>query len=383
MNHIDPRRRGRKMKKVIHIVLCIVIYLVLFFICGIVLAAMNLVNEWYSPLVLLFFPLIVVLISSNIYKNHNNKTASKNMPKEKNAMGTIEIQPLFQKETVDSKKKLPSTKKCQLIVEDCVNKAIQAINDAHGASSIDSFFSHSTAARQFLDKAMYYEEKAVCQGRFLPTNIRFDFENSFQWKLRDAIERETIRIQEEILGPQHNNKIACCNAFLQEINVYRNGMTEETYKFALNAYEEVCSCAGINRYACVQNDQISALKLEEVDTMNGHEFEQFCIALLLDNGFQKVSGTKTSGDQGIDILAEKDGIKYGIQCKCYSTDLGNTPIQEAFAGKSIYKCHVAAVMTNRYFTTGGREAAQGTGVLLWDRNKLQEMIMTAQAKHNM
>ena len=46
------------------------------------------------------------------------------------------------------------------------------------------------------------------------------------------------------------------------------------------------------------------------------------------------------------------GNKYAIQCKCYSSDLGNSPVQEVHAGKSMYNCHVGVVMTNRHFTSG-------------------------------
>lgn len=117
--------------------------------------------------------------------------------------------------------------------------------------------------------------------------------------------------------------------------------------------------------------------IAQVDSMDGVAFEVFCAELLRKNGFTNVETTKGSGDQGVDILAEKDGIKYAIQCKCYSSDLGNKPIQEVFAGKSVYNCHVACVMTNRYFTPGGLEASKATGVLLWDRRKLQELIEIA------
>ena len=114
--------------------------------------------------------------------------------------------------------------------------------------------------------------------------------------------------------------------------------------------------------------------MDLVDRMEGHEFEYYCADLLENNGFSNVHVTSGSGDQGIDILAVKDGIKYGIQCKCYSSDLGNKPVQEAYAGIRIYKCHVAVVLTNRYFTPGAIEVANATGVLLWDRDKLQELI---------
>lgn len=121
----------------------------------------------------------------------------------------------------------------------------------------------------------------------------------------------------------------------------------------------------------------SALNNRDFDEMEGHEFEYFCADILRKNGYSNVDVTKGSGDQGIDIIAYKDGIKYGIQCKCYASDIGNKAVQEAFSGKTFYGCHVAAVITNRYFTSSAKTLAEKNGVLLWDRNKLEELINQA------
>jgi restriction system protein len=111
--------------------------------------------------------------------------------------------------------------------------------------------------------------------------------------------------------------------------------------------------------------------------MEGHAFEHWCASLLMQNGFSSVEVTPGSNDQGVDILARKDGIKYAIQCKCYSSDLGNTPVQEVNTGKAIYRCQVGVVMTNRHFTKGAQTAADATGILLWDREKLIDMVKAA------
>ena len=112
----------------------------------------------------------------------------------------------------------------------------------------------------------------------------------------------------------------------------------------------------------------------QFDYMEGHDFEYFCAELLRKNGFSDVKVTQGSGDQGIDILATKDGIKYGIQCKCYSSDIGNKAVQEVYSGKSFYNCHVGVVLTNRYFTSSAKELAEKNGILLWDRDKLEKMV---------
>ncbi len=110
------------------------------------------------------------------------------------------------------------------------------------------------------------------------------------------------------------------------------------------------------------------------DEMDGNQFERFCSGILRKNGFENVEVTQGSGDHGIDILAEKDDITYAIQCKCYSSDVGNAAVQQAHTGKSIYKKDIAVVLTNRYFTAQAKEEAAALGVKLWDRDKLNEMI---------
>ena len=115
-------------------------------------------------------------------------------------------------------------------------------------------------------------------------------------------------------------------------------------------------------------------ELLQIDGMEGHAFEYWCADLLKRTSFINVSVTPGSNDQGVDVLAEKDGIKYAVQCKCYSSDLGNTPIQEVNAGKTFYNCHVGVVMTNRYFTKGAKDLAKSTRTLLWDRDYIKELL---------
>ena len=124
-----------------------------------------------------------------------------------------------------------------------------------------------------------------------------------------------------------------------------------------------------NDYSVDKFDNVFA-----VDGMEGHEFEYFCADLLRNNGFSEVSVTRGSGDQGVDILATKGGVKYAIQCKNYVSALGNTPVQEVSAGKFFYNCHVGVVLTNSTFTQGAISLAKATGVLLWDRTVLSDLM---------
>lgn len=127
-------------------------------------------------------------------------------------------------------------------------------------------------------------------------------------------------------------------------------------------------CTGIIIY------RRSHRKPSALDEMEGHEFEYFCADLLSERGFREVEVTKGSGDYGVDILAEKDGVTYAIQCKAYTSPVGVKAIQEAYAGRDYYDRMVGAVLTNQYFTKPAVEAAKKLKILLWDRGYLEEMM---------
>ena len=108
-----------------------------------------------------------------------------------------------------------------------------------------------------------------------------------------------------------------------------------------------------------------------LDSMEGLEFEYYCADLLAANGFIEVEVTRSSGDYGIDILAEKDGVTYAIQCKRYTGLVGVKAVQEAYAGRDYYDRMVGAVMTNQYFTKPAVDAARKLKILMWDRDYIE------------
>lgn len=113
---------------------------------------------------------------------------------------------------------------------------------------------------------------------------------------------------------------------------------------------------------------------DELDEMEGLDFEYYCAELLRNRGFIEVEVTKSSGDYGIDILAEKEGVTYAIQCKRYNGPVGVKAVQEAYAGRDFYDRMVGCVLTNQYFTQPAVDAAQKLKIVLWDRDYLEEMI---------
>lgn len=97
--------------------------------------------------------------------------------------------------------------------------------------------------------------------------------------------------------------------------------------------------------------------------MSGIEFEIFCLEIFRKEGWE-ISITKTSGDQGVDLIAEKDNIKIGIQCKKYSGPVGNKAVQEIKTGLEYYGLHRGIVVSNNRFTESAIKLANANKIEL-------------------
>ena len=110
--------------------------------------------------------------------------------------------------------------------------------------------------------------------------------------------------------------------------------------------------------------------------MEGTDFEQYCAMILRENGYT-TEITPASGDYGVDIIAKQSGIIYAIQCKCYSSDVGVDAVYQVAGGMKYYHANIGIVLTNRHFTKNAKELADAIGVVLWDRESLEDLIATA------
>ena len=117
-------------------------------------------------------------------------------------------------------------------------------------------------------------------------------------------------------------------------------------------------------------------ELKYIDNMNGIEFEKYITELFIKLGYDALT-TKASNDDGVDVIAEKGGIKYAIQCKNYSQPVGNKAVQEVYTSKGLTQSDVAIVLTNNKFTSSAIREAEILGIQLWDRDKLTTLLYTA------
>ncbi|WP_339218926.1 restriction endonuclease [Paenibacillus sp. FSL H8-0332] len=118
----------------------------------------------------------------------------------------------------------------------------------------------------------------------------------------------------------------------------------------------------------------NASGINEIDKMSGIQFEQRLAAYFIHKGF-KVKTTATSGDHGADLIIEMGRRRIAVQAKRYGKQsVGNKAIQEAIAGRIMYDCNEAWVITTSTFTKSAIELADKAEVRLIDRAELIKML---------
>ena len=110
--------------------------------------------------------------------------------------------------------------------------------------------------------------------------------------------------------------------------------------------------------------------------MDGHAFEHWTANQLHRHGWS-AEVTRGSGDQGVDVIAEKNGRRIGIQCKRWKANVGNKAVQEIFAGVQYFDLDHGCIVVTSGYTQSARALGHRLGVtLLHERDlpRLEEIL---------
>lgn len=155
---------------------------------------------------------------------------------------------------------------------------------------------------------------------------------------------------------------------------------DKTY---LKIYNEVKHQQAINERERILNGnfdkehEINNKEFDYSNIKNGYEFESYIANLYKNLGYTVLNITSKSGDQGADIILEKDSLKFAVQVKYYNNPVGNKAVQEVVAAKSFYKTDRAMVVTNSVFTQQAKTLAEANDVILVDGTDLNQLIKQA------
>ena len=135
----------------------------------------------------------------------------------------------------------------------------------------------------------------------------------------------------------------------------------------------------------VQIDGIDAIitliekKLEEVDNafnysdkMDPYEYEHFCASEFKKVGWD-AEVTQGSSDQGVDVIAIKDGTTLVAQCKKFVKPVGNKAVQEITAGMKYYDASEGIVIAPNGFTNSAEKLAKANDIKLIHHSEIKEI----------
>lgn len=117
-------------------------------------------------------------------------------------------------------------------------------------------------------------------------------------------------------------------------------------------------------------EESESKSVEPISTISPYEYEEKIGQKFKILGWKTIV-TKASGDQGADVIIEKDKHRGVVQCKMYSQPVGNKAVQEVHAAKSYYDATFAVVVSNQDFTPSARMLATKLGVYLINDSDLR------------
>lgn len=219
-----------------------------------------------------------------------------------------------------------------------------------------------------------------CAKEYVLTLFKVEISAYHKLDLNDIIEEYLIK--NRISEPTNTDKMIMVFLYLEMINS-NNIQIIITYDkiVELLINRKNVLAAEELRFQLIENidntcllDNKSLITIDDVDLMNGPEFETFVAELFTKLGYLS-EVTLSTNDQGVDIIAKRKNLTLGIQAKCYSGTVGNRAVQEVVAGMLVYKCNKGLVITNNYFTHAAKKLAEVNNIVLWDRDILKQKII--------
>jgi restriction system protein len=118
-----------------------------------------------------------------------------------------------------------------------------------------------------------------------------------------------------------------------------------------------------------KNRRLHRADLIHIDNMTGLEFEKYVANLLRTRGYKNVRLTEKY-DLGVDIIATRDGVTWGIQVKRYSGLVKADAVRQVVTALKKYKCDKGMVITNSFYSRTAIELARSNDCILIDRKCL-------------
>lgn len=160
-----------------------------------------------------------------------------------------------------------------------------------------------------------------------------------------------------------------------QIQLWDQNKLKEKISFVKQYFENSPRLKPVNeiKITDLTNIPFEQITITEIDKMSGFEFQYYVAEIFKRNGYKIIDVLKTH-DSGVDVILEKNGIRFGIQTKRYSSEVNSNAIKEIIAGLPVFDLQVGFVVTNSTFTKEAYLLANVCQIILWDRDQLVKEI---------
>jgi len=205
------------------------------------------------------------------------------------------------------------------------------------------------------------------------------FRHSFkrlEVKIRSRLDKTLTRDAGVILEQDINQSIADLRQDVKFENERTRQAVEEMLLGIITSYESELKKVKAQEEERKKLDQ----EVESLSQMPPRVFEEWFADLLNNLGYEKVTLTPSSNDEGIDVLAEHKGVKVPVQCKRWKKNVGSPEIQTFLGAMHHAGAQRGMVITTGFFNTSAKKMADAHPIDLLDRAELTDLIQKALQK---
>lgn len=166
------------------------------------------------------------------------------------------------------------------------------------------------------------------------------------------------------LIPPLAEKIADANRLRDQL-----AAEEASHRQTLSAAEEE-----YQRLKRAAESRLHWLRTCQWQQMTGRNFVNFLTQVFEEHGYT-VEPTGKKGQAGIDLVVARDGTRVAVQARGAQNQIvDNRVVEQTHAGKAMYRCQRAALVTNAQFMPSARQLAERLGCKLIDGSQIPDLI---------
>jgi hypothetical protein len=120
-------------------------------------------------------------------------------------------------------------------------------------------------------------------------------------------------------------------------------------------------------------DLVRYQELQGISLMDPVDFENLIGQLFEDMGY-KVKTTAVTGDEGVDLFLQKDGIKEVVQCKRFKGNVGAPIVRDLYGAMIHFNAQKSYLVTTGRITQPARDWVAGKPIELIDGTELMKWI---------